>query len=137
ACQRPPPPAVARPATTPATPAPVAAVKGPIAWVEDDFAGAAARARAAGKPLFVDAWAPWCHTCLSMRSYVFSDPTLATLADRFVWLAMDTEKDSSAEFLGKYPIEVWPTFFIVDPGDGAVAGRRRGSMALHQPRACR
>ena len=43
-----------------------------IRFLSDDFPGALARARASGKPLFVDAWAPWCHSCVSMKSYVIS-----------------------------------------------------------------
>ena len=133
-CQKSPPPDVAKPATAPVAAAAKPAGKGPIPWMEDDFAGALARAKAEKKPVFVDAWAPWCHTCLSMRSYVFADPTLAAAADRFVWAALDTEKDSSGDFLARYPLEVWPTFFIVDPEDGQVAGRWLGSMSLHQLR---
>jgi len=131
-CQKSPPPEVAKPAPTAREPAKTAV--GPIRWVDDDLPGALASAKAAGKPLFIDAWAPWCHTCLSMRSYVFSDVTLAELADRFVWVAVDTEKPSSADFLAKYPLDVWPTFFIVDPADGEVAGRWLGSMSLQQLR---
>ena len=32
---------------------------GGLPFIEDDFEGALARAKAEGKPLFVDAWAPW------------------------------------------------------------------------------
>ncbi|MBV9949383.1 MAG: thioredoxin family protein, partial [Myxococcales bacterium] len=39
--------------------------------MEDDYPRALAEARARHLPLFVDAWAAWCHTCLSVRSYVF------------------------------------------------------------------
>src|SRR5262245_25729583 len=71
-CQKSPPPEVARAGTSSAaaTGADKAAGKkahGPIAWRADDTAAAMAEAQAAGKPLFVDAWAPWCHTCLSMQ----------------------------------------------------------------------
>ena len=37
----------------------------PIEFIEDDYPRALAEARARAVPLFVDAWAPWCHTCLS------------------------------------------------------------------------
>ena len=30
-----------------------------ISFIENDLPGALARAQAAGKPLFIDAWAPW------------------------------------------------------------------------------
>jgi hypothetical protein len=139
-CQKSPPPEVARPATpapaagAAATAAAAPKAKGPIAWIDDDLAGAQARAKAEGKPLFIDGWAPWCHTCLSMQNYVFTDAALAPIAGRFVWLAIDTEKPGAAEFLARYPMENYPTFFIVDPADGQVAGRWVGSMSTQQLR---
>src|SRR5580658_3442818 len=87
---------------------PVAAPAG-LAFIEDDYPRALALAKSTGKPLFIDAWAPWCHTCLSMRSYVFTDERLRPLADQFIWLAVDTEKPESAPFLAHYPMQSWPT----------------------------
>ena len=49
-----------------------------------------------------------------MRAYVFTDAALAKQAGRFVWLSIDTEKEKNADFLTRYPMEVWPTLFIVD-----------------------
>jgi tetratricopeptide (TPR) repeat protein len=106
----------------------------PIPWIHDDFAGALARAKAEKKPLVVDTWAPWCHSCLSMQHFVFTDPSLAPLAGRFVWLALDTEKPTAADFLATYTVEVWPTFYVLDPADASVAGRYLGSMSIGQLR---
>jgi thiol-disulfide isomerase/thioredoxin len=86
----------------------------PPAFIDDDYPRALAQARAENKPLFVDAWAPWCHTCLSMRAYVFSDDAIRPLARDFVWLALDTEKPESAAFLGRYAMQVWPTLWVID-----------------------
>jgi thiol-disulfide isomerase/thioredoxin len=83
-------------------------------FIEDDYARALAEARAAKKPLFIDAWAPWCHTCLSMRSFVFNDAALSPIADKLIWLAIDTEKPENAPFLAKYPMNTWPTLWVVD-----------------------
>ncbi len=101
------------PAATPAVTATTAA-RPAITFIEDDYPHALAEARASGKPLFIDAWAPWCHTCLSMRSYVFTDEKLAPLAGRFVWLAIDTEKPGNAAFVEHYPMQSWPTLWVVD-----------------------
>jgi len=38
--------------------------------IEDDYAKALAEAKKTKKLLFVDAWAPWCHTCVFMREHV-------------------------------------------------------------------
>jgi tetratricopeptide (TPR) repeat protein len=86
-----------------------------IEFVHDDYAGALAKAREAHVPLFVDTWATWCHTCLSMREYVFPDASLQHFGPRFVWLAIDTERDQSAAFLAKYPVKALPTLFVIDP----------------------
>ena len=115
-----------------------------IRFVSDDFAGALARARAEGKPLFVDAWAPWCHSCVSMKSYVFPDAVLSGVADRFVWLEVDTEKPVNRAFVEQFPTEALPTLMVIDPrtGTGLPAlggqrdgGRARGPPPLHRPGA--
>lgn len=95
--------------------APVVASARPVTFVEDDAPRAMAEAKRAGKLVFVDAWAPWCHSCLSLRAFVLGDPRLAALDDRFVWLAVDTEKDQNAAFVAKYPNQVYPTLWVVDP----------------------
>ena len=37
----------------------LAAVAGPLPWIENDYDGAMAQAKARDLPLFVEAWAPW------------------------------------------------------------------------------
>jgi tetratricopeptide (TPR) repeat protein len=86
-----------------------------IAFVENDYAGAIGRAKGAHVPLFVDAWAPWCHTCLAMKASVFGDPALAPLAAKFVWASIDTEKKESAAFVDKFAMQAWPTLWVIDP----------------------
>ncbi len=84
-------------------------------FIEDDYAGALAKAKAARVPLFVDAWASWCHSCVSLKSFVFTDPRLAVEAKHFVWLAVDTENPRNADFVGKFPSSVLPTLRVLDP----------------------
>ncbi len=86
-----------------------------LPFVEDDYARALSEANARGLPIFVEAWAPWCHTCRSMRAFVFTDASLKGRARQFVWLSINTERKGNAPFLMKYPVEAWPTFFVVDP----------------------
>lgn len=94
-------------------------VKAPVAevlpFVHDDYPKALAAAKRQNKPLFVDAWATWCHSCQSLRTYVLTDPSLASLADDFVWLSVDTEKDVNAGFVEKHPHSALPTLWIIDP----------------------
>lgn len=106
-----------------------------IAWIADNYPDALARAKAQHKPLFVDAWTTWCHSCLSMQAYVFTDASLAPFADRFVWLAADTEKEQNAALTARYPVDAYPSFFVVDPSDGGVAARKIGSMTVPELQA--
>ena len=98
-----------------------------LPFFHDDYAGALAEAKRTNRLLFVDAWAPWCHSCLSMRAYVLTDPSLAPLAKDFVWLTVDTEKDESAPFIAHFPNRVWPTLWIIDPAREAAVLRWEGT----------
>ncbi|GAC1549635.1 MAG: hypothetical protein NVS3B10_12910 [Polyangiales bacterium] len=86
-----------------------------LPFVHDDYARALAEAKRTKRPIFVDAWAPWCHSCLSMRAYVLTDASLAPLAKDFVWLTIDTEKDSNGPFVERFTNRVWPTLWVIDP----------------------
>jgi thiol:disulfide interchange protein len=68
----------------PRSSAPASISRSALVWVEDDYVAALARARAAHVPMFVDVWAPWCHTCRSMKAYVFTDASLQRHAKDFV-----------------------------------------------------
>ncbi|HEX4448171.1 MAG TPA: thioredoxin family protein [Polyangiaceae bacterium] len=114
-------------------PAPASTPRGGVLpFVENDYAAALAQARARGVPLFIDAWAPWCHTCLSMRAFVFSDPAMKPLAHRFVWLALDTEREASAPLVERLGITVLPTLFVLDPGTEAVRLAHPGSLTAEE-----
>lgn len=105
--------AVATPVAVPGTAAHPAA----LPFLENDFPTAKKRAQERKQWLFAEAWAPWCHTCLSMRNFVFPDPVLAPLADRMVYLAVDTENPTNREFLANFPVSVWPTLLVIAPGE--------------------
>jgi thiol-disulfide isomerase/thioredoxin len=122
---------------TPSPTGPGDAASAPAPWagltfMADDFPQALQIAKQKHKPLFVDAWAPWCHTCLSLRQYVFNHPALAPWADRFVWLAVDTEKDGSAAFLANHPVDAWPTLFVIDPETGTTRAMWRGALKVDE-----
>jgi tetratricopeptide (TPR) repeat protein len=67
-----------------------------------------------------------------MKAFVFTDESLRAEAGRFVWLAIDTEKEHNAPVQEKYPIDVWPTFLVVDPKDERVAQRWVGAATVGQ-----
>jgi tetratricopeptide (TPR) repeat protein/thiol-disulfide isomerase/thioredoxin len=99
-----------------------------VRFIEDDYARALAEARTRGIPLFVDAWAPWCHTCLSMRAFVFPDDRLRSLAPRFVWLSLDTEREQNADLVSRLGVRVLPTLFVIDARDERVILAWPGSL---------
>lgn len=106
-----------------------------LPFIDDDFPRALAEAKRTHRPLFVDVWAPWCHTCLSLRAYVLHDPALAELRDRFVWAAIDTENDKNAAFVARYPIEVLPTLFVIDASKEAPVLKWLGSATTPELKA--
>lgn len=108
-----------------------AEVKGPIAWIEDDYGSALACAREKKVPLVLDLWAPWCHTCLSMQTTVFTDPAFAADAATFVFAALDTDREVNAEAVGKFAPSAWPTFYVIG-NDEAVLARFIGAASVAQ-----
>jgi thiol-disulfide isomerase/thioredoxin len=119
------------PASAPASSPAAAGAAGPV-FLEDDYAAALAAARAGGKVVFVDAWAPWCHTCLSMQREVLTRPALAAFSDRVVFVAVDTDRPENAAFLTRFPVSLWPTFFVVDPTNEVPLAVHPGSMSLDE-----
>jgi len=105
--------------------------KGPLRWFEDNWAGAVACAKQKNIPIVLDLWAPWCHTCISMQTTVFTDPSLATKADRFVWAALDADKAENAVPVGKFATSAMPTFYVIGP-DEQVLRRFVGAATLQQ-----
>jgi tetratricopeptide (TPR) repeat protein len=101
-----------------ATPAPASGAAPPassLAFVENDYARALADGRAAHRLVFVDAWAPWCHTCLSMRAFTFRDAKVLAHAAEYTWASIDTERPENAAWVAAHPMHSWPTLYVVDP----------------------
>lgn len=110
--------------------------KSMLPFIEDDFAAAQRRAIESRRLLVIDTWAPWCHTCLSMRNLVFPDPLLQPLADRFVYLAIDTELPRNAAFVERFPVRSLPMILVIDPARAdAVVARFSGAMTAMELRA--
>jgi thioredoxin-like negative regulator of GroEL len=117
-------------ASKPATPVTTAArtAHETLPFIHDDYARALAGAKTQKKPLFVDAWAPWCHSCQSLRTYVLTDPALAPMTNDFVWLSVDVEKDVNTGFVEKFPHSAVPTLWVIDPSTERAAMKWEGSV---------
>lgn len=96
-------------------------------FIEDDYPRALAQAKEQKKLLFVDAWAPWCHTCVYMREHVMTRDGFGPYEKDVVFSSIDTEKPGAAPFLEKFPIDVWPTLLFIDPTDERLVFKWLGS----------
>lgn len=67
-----------------------------------------------------------------MRAFVFTDKALARHAGRFVWLSIDTERPENAAFVEKYPVQSWPTLYVLDPRAEKAALKWAGSATVPQ-----
>jgi tetratricopeptide (TPR) repeat protein len=105
-----------------------------IVFLEDDYRSALAKAKAEKKPLFLDSWATWCHSCLSMRSFVFPDAGLRPVKGAVVWLAVETEAEKNREVVEKFPADALPTFLMIDPDTEQVIGRWLGTSSVSEMR---
>ncbi len=110
----------------------VSAAGAVVPFIEDDYPKALAQARARNLPIFLEAWAPWCHSCRSMQAYVYTDAKLAPFAERFVWLAIDTEKAGNAATVARFPVGAWPSMYVIEPRSETVAFRWTGSATIEQ-----
>jgi thioredoxin-like negative regulator of GroEL len=119
-------------AKTVAAPARAKATALAVPFHENDYDAALAEARAKNVPLFVDAWATWCHTCRSMKAFVLTDTSLKPRSDQFVWFSMDVENPKNAALKDKFPTNALPTFYVVNSKDESVAKRWVGGMTIAQ-----
>jgi thiol-disulfide isomerase/thioredoxin len=103
-----------------------------VPFIDDDFAQALLQGKEKNRPIFVETWAPWCHSCRSMRANVFTDKSLERYAGRFVWLSVNTEDSKNAAFLAKHPITSLPTLLILSPSWDKIIMRYIGSTTLAQ-----
>ncbi|MBA3459522.1 MAG: thioredoxin family protein [Deltaproteobacteria bacterium] len=108
-----------------------AKVEGTMAWIEDDYPAALACAKEKNLPLVIDLWAPWCHTCLSMKATVFTDASFKPDAEKFVFAAIDTDREVNAPVVQKFPLSAWPTFYVVGT-DESVLARWVGAASTSQ-----
>lgn len=120
--------AIAALALDPAPSAPAASQTTSLKTIDDDYNTALAQARAAGhEVIVVDLWAPWCHSCLSMKNFVLTDARVLALGDKATLLAVDTEKERNQALVERFKPTAWPTFLVLDVATEQVLARLTGS----------
>lgn len=88
---------------------------GKIEWYHSE-AEAFAAAKAAGKPLIVDAWAEWCEACKKMDVTTFADPNvIAEISERWIALKFDLTEmnDQNSAIQERYELQGLPTLTLL------------------------
>ena len=67
-----------------------------------------------------------------MRAHVLTDARLLKLAGQFAWLDIDTEKPRNFAFVEQFPIEAWPTIYVIDPAAEKVVVRWMGTATAEE-----
>ncbi|CAN5244125.1 hypothetical protein BH09BAC5_BH09BAC5_09490 [soil metagenome] len=90
-------------------------VKSQIIFHEGTFSQICDEARAAGKPVFVEASTSWCSVCRLMEKNVFSDTAVANYFNKnfYCWKA-DMGKPENAAFAETNSIHAYPTLLFFD-----------------------
>ncbi|UCF80127.1 MAG: thioredoxin family protein [Acidobacteriota bacterium] len=89
-----------------------------VAWEKEDLDAALALARASGKPLVVDFWAPWCVYCLKMDRTTFRDEDVVNLVHTaFVPVKINYD-EMPRELAAELGIAGLPTILFLSPDGG-------------------
>ena len=67
------------------------------------------------KPVVITFSASWCGWCRKMSATTFTDPSVAEIADDFVWVKLDT--DEEPELAARYRVRGLPHVVVLDADD--------------------
>src|SRR5207237_418395 len=81
------------------------------------FAEALAKAKAAGKPLFIDFAAPGCGWCHKLDKDTFRKPAVGELMKAFVNIHVEVGRGEGPALANRFAVSAFPTMIILD-GDG-------------------
>lgn len=94
--------------------------KAPGLPFSSDLESSLRAAEATGTPVVVTFVATWCPICRQMRQETFSDPAVLALADEFLWVMVDIDRNLSTA--RDYAVEGVPVVHVLAP-DGRTLER--------------
>ncbi len=89
----------------------------------DGYALGLQRAQADHKPMLVFFTAEWCHFCHQMADEAFTSPQVVTLAQQFVCVLVDADREP--EVCRQFRVQAFPTVQFVSARDTLESGRRQ------------
>ena len=100
-----------------------------VSWAPYDHDSPVA-AQAAGRPVILDFYAEWCLPCKELDHYVFTDPRVLQLSQRFTALRMDLTRRQTFqdEVLRYYNVRGVPTVIFLDANGLEIPDTRVGSF---------
>ena len=87
---------------------------GEIAWMQQDYNAALAKADADGKLIMIDVYTDWCAPCKKMEKETFPQKSVVDKAANFVTLRLDAEKGQGPEVQKKFGVTAYPTILFVN-----------------------
>ena len=78
------------------------------------FADVLAKAKAAGKPVFIDFTTEWCGWCRKLEKDTYSQASVGKMMQGFVNVMIDAEKGEGIELAKRYGVSGFPTLVVVD-----------------------
>lgn len=96
-------------APAPEGPRGIAFEKGTPAWAD-----VLAKAKAQGKPAFVDFSTEWCGWCRRLETDTFSQASVGEVMKGFVNVTLDAEKGEGPELAKRFGIDGYPVMVVVD-----------------------
>ena len=93
-------------------------------WTRDYEAGLR-QAKASGKPVILDIYAPWCGYCRKLQREVYPSSEVRGVTDDFVRIRINGEENS--ELMRRYRVRAYPTIVVLD-SNGSELDRINGYM---------
>jgi thiol:disulfide interchange protein len=91
----------------------------------------AAQAAAQSKPMLVFFTAEWCHFCHQMADEAFTDPQVVRLAEQFVCILVDADREP--QVCRRFEVNGYPTIQFLSPSGVAlerIVGKKPGHQVM-------